>query len=288
MITKCDVCGHNSPKKIWVKNDYQLMRCGGCGLIYVANPPTSEQLEKLYSFDSGYHKVLVKNETEIARHVGEAQSNLSTLSKCSKPAKVLDVGCSTGLFLIEAQSAGWAVTGLEYSADSARVAREQNHLNVKQGALQLGMFPPASFDVVTMWDVIEHLPSPNAALEVVLDVLKPGGIFVAKTPNANGLYPVASLAVANTVGFWGHAEPPGHLYQFSEKTLSDLFVRKGFTVKHVFHGRIPIAYSFGTVREWFRSLKWLAYTIAFAPLAALGPYLGRGDDMTIVAIKKEA
>lgn len=285
MNTKCDVCGSSSHTEIWTKDGYRLVRCSGCSLIYVANPPTAEQLQRLYSFAAGYHHEMGQSDAKITRHTGEARANLRTLSQSTRPGMLLDVGCSTGLFLLEAQQAGWDAHGLEYSPDSARIARERHGLQVEQGALMKGKFAANSFDVVTMWDVIEHLPSPNAALEVVMDILKPGGLFIAKTPNVDGLYPASSLLIAGKVGFWGHPEPPGHLYQFSAYTLRKLLTRKGFAIERVYQQTIPISYSFGSFRQWFRSFKWLAYTGLFAPMVVLGPFVGRGDAITMVARK---
>ena len=285
MNTKCDICGSSSCTEIWAKDGYRLVRCTECALVYVANPPTTEQLQKLYSFGSGYHQELVESDAEIARHMDEARVNLDTLSQSAHSGTLLDIGCSTGLFLLKAQRAGWDVRGLEYSPDSAKIAREQHGLIVEQGALTNGRYASNSFDVVTMWDVIEHLPSPNAALDVVMDILKPGGLFIAKTPNVDGLYPAASLLVAGKIGFWGHPEPPGHLFQFSEDTLGKLLTRKGFTIERVFQQRISITYSFGRFRQWFRSFKWLGYTSIFAPMVAVGPFVRRGDAITMVARK---
>ena len=288
MKTKCDICSSSSFSEIWTKEGYQLVRCHDCDLVFVVNPPSNQQLQQLYSFASGYHEALVQCNYEIERHTAEAKANLRTLSQATSPGALLDVGCSTGLFLLEAQQSGWRVRGLEYSPDSAKIAKEVHHLEVTQGALAMGAFPANSFDVVTMWDVIEHLPSPNAALDVVMDILKPGGLFIAKTPNVDGLYPAMSLLIAGKVGFWGHPEPPGHLYQFSVNTLGKLLAQKGFIIERVYHQMIPIAYSFGTFRQWCRSFKWLAYSCVFVPMAILGRLMRRGDAFSMVARKRAA
>jgi len=285
MKNKCDICASTSQTEIWSKEGYQLVRCNSCGLIFVANPPSPEQLEKLYSFASGYHQGLAHADTEIQQHGDEARANMRILSKHARPGALLDVGCSTGLFLLEAQRKGWRVSGLEYSPDSAKIAQESHRLEVIQGALAKGLFPANSFDVVTMWDVIEHLPSPSDALDVVMDILKPGGLFIAKTPNVDGLYPTLSLRVASKVGFWGHPEPPGHLYQFSVATLGTLLAQKGFSIERVHHQTIPLSYSFGTIKQWFRSPTWLAYCLVFSPTVLFGPLVNRGDTITTVAKK---
>jgi SAM-dependent methyltransferase len=283
--TACNLCGGASHSLLWVKEGFRIVRCDGCGLLFVDNPPTAEQLQEHYSFDTGYHQGLVSSSAEVAKHTAEALANLRVLQQSASPSRLLDVGCSTGLFLSAAREAGWDINGLEYSADSARVARERLGAVIQQGELVKGRYPSASFDVVTMWDVIEHMPDPRAALDVVHDILKPGGLYVAKTPNADGIYPRASLAVAGLAGFWGHPEPPGHLYQFSIDTFSRMLRDVGFSTGRVHHQRIPLAYSFGNLRGWFRSVKWAAYSCAFAPFSLAGPYLGRGDAFTIVARK---
>lgn len=285
MKIKCDVCSNSSQSEIWTKEGYQLVRCDSCGLVFIANPPSTEQLEKLYSFANGYHQGLVQSDAEILRHEDEARANMRILTKHARPGLLLDIGCSTGLFLLEAQRGGWRVCGLEYSTDSAKIAQESHRLEVAQGALVKGQYPANYFDVVTMWDVIEHLPSPSAALDEVMEILKPGGLFIAKTPNVDGLYPALSLRVAGKVGFWGHPEPPGHLYQFSVTTLGNLLIQKGFSIEHAHHHAIPIVYSFGTLKQWCRSLKWLAYSCVFAPTVILGPLINRGDVITMIARK---
>ena len=281
----CNACGEMGSEPLLRKDGYQLMRCGVCGLISVADPPNDDERSKLYSFDTGYHASLVDDAASVAFHEREASLNLRVLSRFASGGRLLDVGCSTGLFLRAARAIGWDGQGLEYSPDSSRIAREQHHLEVKTGELQAGTYAPASFDVVTMWDVIEHVPDPYATLIQIHRILDEDGQVLLKTPNADGLFPRLSLRLAGRLGFWGHAEPPGHLFQFSVATLSRLAERAGFRVVGVCHQRIPIDYSFGTPRNWFRSAKWAAYCALFIPLAWLGPWLRQGDDQVLVLKK---
>lgn len=286
LIKTCNLCGGASQDFVFQKEGFDLVRCKSCGLLYVLNPPSNAERESSYSFQSGYHTELARHAALIAQHAAEAEANIRLLARHARPGRLLDVGCSTGLFLSAARTRGWTVRGLEYSQDSARVAREENHLPVDQGELRFGTYPKGSFDAVTMWDVIEHLPDPRQAIGIVREILAQDGLIILKTPNADGLFPKASLAVARKLDFWRHPEPPGHLYQFSEATLSRLLENEEFDVVRIYHRRIPIQYSFGYLRDWSRSAKWLAYCMAFAPLAALGPYLRRGDDITAVARRR--
>lgn len=284
----CNACGNASSTPLLRKDGYELVRCARCGLISVANPPDDEQRSKLYSFDTGYHASLIDDADSVAFHAREAALNLRVLRRFARKGRLLDIGCSTGLFLCAAREIGWEGQGLEYSPDSSRIAREQHHLDVKMGELRDGTYPRDSFDVVTMWDVIEHVPDPYATLVQIRAILSDDGQVLLKTPNADGLYPRMSLRLASRLGFWGHAEPPGHLYQFSVATLSCLAERAGFRVVGVCHQRIPVGYSFGTPRAWFRSGKWAAYCALFMPMAILGPWLGQGDDQVLVLEKARA
>jgi 2-polyprenyl-3-methyl-5-hydroxy-6-metoxy-1,4-benzoquinol methylase len=278
----CKLCGGNVLDALHRKEGYDLVRCRACGLVFVANPPDAAALEKLYSFETGYHAALDTDPISTAFHAREAALNLRVLQRHARGGRLLDVGCSTGLFLEAARDAGWQVRGLEYSKDSSRIARDVRKLDVKTGVLEADTFEPASFDVVTLWDVIEHVPDPVQVLARAANVVAPGGLLVLKTPNIDGLYPQLSLRLAQRLGFWSHPEPPGHLYQFSAATLARMARQSGFEVVTTHHQRIPISYSFGTPRQWLRSAKWAAYCAAFIPVAWAGPWLGLGDDMVMV------
>ena len=284
----CNACGQAGFSLLLRKDGYDMVRCDDCGLIRVANPPTDEQRSKLYSFEAGYHTSLVDDAASVAFHKREAALNLRVLRRFARAGRLLDIGCSTGLFLQAARAVGWVGQGLEYSPNSSQIAREQHRLDVKTGELQSGTYPEESFDVVTMWDVIEHVPDPYATLVQIHRILAAGGQVLLKTPNADGLYPRLSLRLAARLGFWGHAEPPGHLFQFSVSTLSRLAERAGFRVVDVCHQRIPISYSFGTPRGWFRSARWAAYCALFMPVAWVGPWLRQGDDQVLVLRKAGA
>ena len=281
----CNLCGHMEFKALIRKDGYDVVRCMSCELVLVGNPPGDEQLARLYSFESGYHRGLEVDGVATAFHEREAAKNLQLLQRHARKGRLLDIGCSTGQFLSAARQIGWVGQGLEYSPDSSRVARELRGLDVKTGVLSADTYPPDNFDVITLWDVIEHLPDPCGTMRHIARILAPGGLLVLKTPNVDGMYPRASLRIAKVLGFWGHAEPPGHLFQFSAKTLTLAVQQAELEVVSVHQQRIPISYSFGAPKQWFRSAKWAAYCALFVPMAILGPVLASGDDITLVCRK---
>jgi SAM-dependent methyltransferase len=284
VLPSCNLCGSDRLKPTWRKNGYDLVRCQDCGLLFVANPPGPQALQKLYSFEAGYHAELAADDWAARHHRNEARRNLTTLQRHARRGRLLDIGCSTGLFLELARDAGFDAVGIEYSPDSARIAQGKG-LDVAVGALTADRYADGSFDIITLWDVIEHLPDPQATVALAARMLKPGGLLVAKTPNCDGWYPRLSLALASRVGFWGHPDPPGHLFQFSAETLSLMFSENGLKPTALHHGRIPLRYSFGAPRDWFRSTKWALYCLALMPIAAAAPWFGAGDDITLVGNK---
>lgn len=282
----CNLCRGLRFVDIVTEDGFDVVACSDCGLIFVANPPSDEGRARLYSFEAGYHQALVDHDRTTALHTKEAEANLALLRRHVRAGRLLDMGCSTGLFLKAARESGWLGQGLEYSPDSSRIAVEKYGLQVHCGELRQGLYAARAFDVITLWDVIEHVPDPHSAIKMLRDCLAPGGWLVLKTPNADGLYPRLGRLLAKRLGFWGHVEPPGHLYQFTVATLGRMVRGAGLDVVAVHHQRIPIGYSFGSFKDWFRSAKWAVYCLAFIPLAVIGPWLQRGDDMVLVARKR--
>jgi len=283
--TECNLCGAASADLLITKDGFHVVRCKGCQLVFVSNPPDDAALSEQYSFETGYHSELAHNPQSVAQHQKEALDNLRRLHEHRRGGTLLDVGCSTGLFLHAAHQAGWAVKGVEYSADTAQMARKTYGFDVRTGALGDADFQGEKFDVITLWDVLEHVPDPKQTLRHVLARLADDGLLLIKTPNVSGWFPQLSLRLAPRLGYWRHPEPPGHLFQFSPQTLGRMLGETGFESVAVRHGRIPLTYSFGRVGSWFRSLKWALYCALFVPLALLGPYFGAGDDFVVAARK---
>ena len=285
----CNLCDAGSAREIFVKNGFSLVQCPSCGLIYVGNPPAADELRRLYSFDAGYHTSCVGDESvETALHRRSAREYYDLLSRYKSGGSLLDVGCSTGFFLRVARDQGWETCGLEMSPDTASLARDRYGLEVLTGTLEETTFPAKRFDAVTLWDVIEHVEDPVRTMSIVHRILKDDGIVAFLTPNVAGLFPKAAYAAAKIINYWPHPEPPHHLFQFSKATARRLVTRTGFTVRRLVDKRIPLAYTFGALKGLFSSLRQLLYATCFAPIATLGPLVGAGDAMIVIAQKTPA
>ncbi len=289
MINHCPVCKNHPIHTIHIKNDYHIGKCDSCLLFLVRNPPTKQELHDIYSFDVGYHKEFETNPELQKEKLSIAENDYDIVAthlghQTSK--RLLDIGCSTGFFLRVAQEKGWACKGVELSKDTARIASEKYNLDVFQGELAGQPFEDGEFDVITLWDVIEHLEDPLATLNDIQHILSKDGIIVFRTPNADGLFPVLSLSIANLTGQWPHATPPGHLFQFSKRSIKRLLEKSNFEIIKIIDERIPISYTFGTPSEIFRSIKWIIYSFLFVPVALVGPWLKKGDSMVVLAKRR--
>jgi SAM-dependent methyltransferase len=141
--------------------------------------------------------------------------------------RLLDVGCATGFFLEAAQARGWNVQGLEVSAYAADYARQRLGLAVDIGSIASPPPGLGEFDVVTLWDVIEHLERPDQALRSIRGMLRPRGLLVIST----GDY--GSLLRRITGRKWRLFADPTHRFFFDERTLRALLVETGYGVINV-------------------------------------------------------
>jgi 2-polyprenyl-3-methyl-5-hydroxy-6-metoxy-1,4-benzoquinol methylase len=199
---------------------YTIVKCQNCGLIY-ANPHHQANVI-LHNYEEVVDKLYLE---EREGRVLTFRRNLHPLEKLIPPdrsRKLLDVGCYIGVFLEIAQERGWEAWGVEPSHWAVREARRRG-LRVLEGTLDNVHLAEESFDVITMWDVIEHLPDPMRELRESYRLLKKGGLICIHTMNIES--PLARLM--------GHRWPwlmEMHLYYFSPRTLSAMLKKAGFTV----------------------------------------------------------
>ncbi len=139
-------------------------------------------------------------------------------------AKLLDIGCATGLFVCEAQAAGWQGTGLEASSWAISLARQRcPKANFISGTLETTRFEMGNFQVITLWDVLEHVRSPHETLTRVHAWLKPEGLLFLNLPNFSS--PAARLMGKHWVLLLRE-----HIWYFSPTTLQKMLKKTGFSM----------------------------------------------------------
>lgn len=229
---RCPICDETQREQLIVKDGWPIARCATCGMVFVDAVPGRELLEAVYG--RGYYEGEVFEDYLGEREVrlASARARAAEIAAAAPGGRLLDVGCAAGFFL-HAASAHYEVEGVELSAFAAQQAREQFGLRVHTGEIFDAPLADAAFDVVTMWDTVEHLAEPRAVLAEVARVLRPGGLLVLSTGDVRG--PLARRDLAG----WDLMTPPAHLLFFSPATLERLLNDVGCEVGRIFYdGRI--------------------------------------------------
>lgn len=228
----------------------QIVQCNHCGLVY-ANPRWSDE-ELLAAYTA------VEDETyQAERHGRELtfRKHLQEMEKRTGPANgrtLLDVGAYIGVFVEEAAAAGWQAMGVEPSAWA--VAEAQKHgLNVIQGTQDAPELAGRQFDVITWWDVVEHLDDPAAEIGKSFQLLQPGGWLALHTMDVDSL----------TAWLMGRRWPwlmDMHLYYFSRQSLAQMMEKAGFVqIASEVQGRyLSLGYLVTRLTAWNRRLGGLA------------------------------
>jgi len=239
-----------------------------------------EEREILHNYEMAVDKTYLE---EREGRVLTFRRNLQPLTKMM-PApgncRLLDVGCHIGVFLEIAREQGWEVWGVEPSSWAAKQARDRG-LEVSIGTLKEAQFPSNFFDVVTMWDVIEHLTDPLGSLEEVNRILVPGGIICIHTINIES--PFARLMGPR----WPWLMEM-HLYYFSPQTLSQMLEKAGFRLVQTFtQGRyLRLGYLLSRLEPYSRLLARGSESLVRAlGLASIPIPINLGDLFTTLACK---
>ena len=259
---KCTTCGSSAIRGYLRGDDVgEILQCTSCQGVFLAPEKQDAAAESLYSQDyfterEGYffHDGVVDGSGHESSHVADFRAGLALIEAHALPSgSLLDVGCATGSFLSLAQAKGWECRGVEVSAFAAAQARKRTGCEIFCGKLEHAPFASGTFDAITMWDLLEHLPDPLQGLEKARRLLKPSGVLLVNTPNENSL--LRQVARFLYRGSGGRITAPVnrlyhryHLHYFAAETLRVLFRRAGFELVEMnlkpipmSRGRIPAA-----------------------------------------------
>ncbi len=221
----CPVCGGDRFTTLFEKAGEPFSRCDGCRLVLINPRPRWEAI--LAGYDAGYsHTYTAKAEAKLAR-ARRRVARVVRRRRVATGGHWLDVGCSAGFILAAASEAGFAVTGTDVEPAALAFARERFGLDdLHEGVLEALALPAASFDVITLFDVIEHVRDPGALLTEIRRLLRPDGLVEIRTPD------VAHWRVPRRLTQWPEIKPSEHLYYFSRATLGRLLHAHGLAVRH--------------------------------------------------------
>jgi SAM-dependent methyltransferase len=319
-----DVIARQQDLLLAVTNDeFTIVRCRQCGLIYL-NPRPSKELLGSYYPTVYYPPVQVKTRSQFQQQAKRFSARIKrwvledyygypsdgsagwrryvrrvllwpdkTLRELKGrhplpwrgEGKVLDVGCGAGGNLKTLQDQGWDPYGIEISDVAAAHARELVTGNIHTGTLESAPFPPQSFDLVFMSHSLEHLPSPVDALRRVHRLLKDDGLLAVSVPNVN------SLEFKLFGRWWFPLDPPRHFYHFEKSSLSEIMAQAGFQLYRFRTGVSAIYLMASLDRVWKHRfqrdvpLRKLIDRLVARPVSLIAGHLGYGTEMTIYALK---
>lgn len=221
-------------------------------MLYRDPFPDGEELREMYDdpayVESSYFSPVDLNTPDERPEVAIYREGLECLARRrptrsdSKRGSLLDVGCGSGLFLQMAREDGWQVEGVELSGTHAERARSQQGLTVHEGEFDRMEIDSEPFDVITLWDLLEHVLRPEDTLARARALLAPGGRLLVFTINSASLLNLLAHAGHRLTG--GRLSRPvellydaHHCFYFTEKTLENLLSRCGFRTLERYHYR---------------------------------------------------
>lgn len=294
----CPVCGQPGAR-IWLQapdrfhgrlDKYTLLRCAACSLVWLSHPPEPKEMHLHYT-DAYDRLISAAGEDSPVRW----RDRNAALVPHKQSGALLDLGCSSGSFLQSLRGNGWDLFGVEMSAESAKRAEAKTGAKVIVGDILEAQFAPESFDVITCFDVLEHLYQPRRVMAKVAEWLKPGGIFYVLVPNVDS-------AEGRVFGsYWHGLELPRHLFHYSPTSLKFLAESAGLkevsletrrnpavgtSLRYVWDDifravgvrRTPVAYRAEASLLWRAARKLVRMTL-LRTLLAMAPLAGGGESI---------
>lgn len=211
-----------------------LLVCRRCGSAQVTPRSARRALDDLY--DASYYDGSA-GAGALAGGADDANPKLrrrlhALERRYGTGARLLDLGCATGVFVAYALRRGWRAIGVEPSAPAAELGRKTRGVEIITGTIETATLEPASFDVVHANHVLEHVDDPVATLRAVRRVLKPGGVFVAEVPFELSV-PFAERIAARLGRPGERPQSSYHLSFFSKRGLAAVSERAGLKVEEI-------------------------------------------------------
>ncbi len=236
----CPLCGQDANQfKDWFEDgSVKVAECGACHFKFLNPYVSPESMAEIYSSAES----MTRANKKLSRYYENFETSetkkyfeycVDVLGALTPPGELLDIGCGRGKFLQAAKDAGWKVTGLEPAKEHADYANRVQGFNVLNTSIEQAFLHQESFDVVTLWDVIEHLEHPKEILKKIFGAVRKGGYLLLATPNHQSLINFAARALYVASG--GMVKKPlsflfvqEHVLYFTPQSLHRMVEECGF------------------------------------------------------------
>lgn len=212
--TQCLISGSKDLRPLTGYERHYLVKSHPLGFVFSSRIPTDKELAQhyaTYNRDEYYSPITRERYRQL----------LAEWEPFRKTNKILDIGCGTGFFLDVAKEMGWEVYGTEFTDDAVNICKNKG-INMQTGRLNAGWYNPEQFDVITSFEVMEHIYNPIEEVQNIHHILRKGGLFYLTTPNFNAVERYMLKDNYNVITY------PEHLCYYTPKTLNYLFTRNGF------------------------------------------------------------
>ncbi|MEX2379719.1 MAG: class I SAM-dependent methyltransferase [Vicingaceae bacterium] len=235
--TNCPICEGKEFDKSLSCVDYtvsqkkfDITQCKSCGFQFTNPIPLETEIGKYYESEeyishSNTSKGLVNKLYQTVRNI-TLQQKIQLIKRLVEGKKLLDIGCGTGEFLKVCKDNGYDVKGIEPSESAKKFAVENYKLDVYSEE-KIKEFSPNSFDLITMWHVLEHVYHLKARVEEAQKLIVKNGVLIVAVPNHN------SYDAEYYKEHWAAYDVPRHLYHFSPTDIKNLFEPNGFELEDV-------------------------------------------------------
>jgi SAM-dependent methyltransferase len=261
---RCPLCADGG-RLAFAKDGFTHYQCRGCDSLFVEPVPSPAELADFYRRnDADQNSRLCWEGGNRHAHATWARA-LAAAERLAGPGPLLDVGCGAGQFLAFARARGWMqLSGLELAPEAAAAARRASGAEVHEATLDGGDLPEGRFALVSLWDVLEHLPDPGQALGRLYRLLRPGGVLLLGVPHRHGItlraFGARSLIVM----------PPEHLILPSRRGLLAATRRAGLEPVRAETTEVRLREWLDAARRWLRPG---ARTVPPAPAEERADYL---------------
>ena len=277
---RCDICNSNQSSNLYV----DIKRCNNCGHIFANLSLSNDELKKIYDtdyFESAEYKDYKSETVAINKNFNRLLLKLKKHLQNTKQKKLLEVGAAYGFFINIAKLHFNLAIGTEIASEPSRYARENYNIDVRNLDIIEWDFDNIKFDLVCMWDVIEHLHSPNKYLQKLSVNMKKNSIIALTTPDIGSL--VARVRKQN----WRQIHPPTHVHYFNKKSIETILNNNGFKIIEYTHfGRYrSLGMIFYIIFVLRLKIPIIYNIISFLKLDKVNTYLNLFDEMLVIAKK---
>lgn len=231
-LTTCLVCDNesfttylNCQDHFLTQKTFNICKCDKCGFLFTNPRPAANELPAYYQSDEyishSNSRQGIQNLVYQWVRKYTIGRKYKLVTKYKKASRILDIGCATGELLNYFKNRKWETFGIEPD-DQARKMGISNYALKIEDEDYLQILPDATFDVITMWHVLEHVPFLNERIVQLQRLLSPSGILFIAVPNPS------SHDANNYKSFWAAYDVPRHLYHFTQDTIKFLFSKHGF------------------------------------------------------------